>query len=50
MKKDARLKTKRSTIRDVAQEAKVSIATVCRIINDIPDQYNEKTKKEFYGL
>ena len=35
----------RATIKDVAKEAGVSIATVSRIVNDISGQYNEKTKK-----
>jgi len=41
-KKSTRVK---ATIKDVAKEAGVSIATVSRIVNDIPGQYNEKTKK-----
>ncbi|MFQ6066591.1 MAG: LacI family DNA-binding transcriptional regulator [bacterium] len=42
VKKSTRIK---STIRDVAKEAGVSIATVSRIVNNIPGHYNEKTKK-----
>ena len=46
MKKDARLKTKRSTIKDVAEKVGVSIATVSRVVNQIPGHYNSETKKE----
>lgn len=46
MKKDARLKTKRSTIKDVAEKVGVSIATVSRVVNEIPGHYNSETKKE----
>jgi len=42
VKKSTRVK---ATIKDVAKDAGVSIATVSRIVNDIPGQYNEKTKK-----
>ncbi len=42
VKKITRVK---ATIKDVAKEAGVSIATVSRIVNDIHGQYNEKTKK-----
>jgi len=42
VKKSTRVK---ATIKDVAKEAGVSIATVSRIVNDMPGQYNEKTKK-----
>jgi len=38
------IKTK-ATIKNVAEEAGVSIATVSRVVNGIPGQYNEKTKK-----
>lgn len=34
------------TIKDVAKDAKVSIATVSRIINDMPCHYSEQTKKK----
>lgn len=46
MKKDARFKVKRSTIKDVAEKAGVSIATVSRVVNQIPGHYNSETKKE----
>ena len=46
MKKDARLKTKRSTIKDVAEKVGVSIATVSRVVNQIPGHYKSETKKE----
>jgi len=38
------IKTK-ATIKDVAKEAGVSIATVSRIVNNMPGHYNEKTKR-----
>lgn len=35
----------KATIKDVAKEAGVSIATVSRIVNDVRGQYNQKTKE-----
>jgi len=46
MKKDARLKAKRSTIKDIAEKTGVSIATVSRVINQIPGHYNSETKEK----
>jgi len=46
MKKDARFKIKRPTIKDVAEKVGVSIATVSRVVNQIPGHYNSETKKE----
>ena len=44
VRKEKLVRTK-ATIKDVAKEAGVSIATVSRIVNGIPGQYNERTKK-----
>ena len=46
MKKDTRFKIKRPTIKDVAEKAGVSIATVSKVINEIPGHYKPETKEK----
>lgn len=46
MERDTGFRTRRPTIKDVAKKAEVSIATVSKVINEIPGHYNPETKEK----